>query len=229
MASRNQDRVGGALDFLNAGLPQLVERELKLGHGRNGWSTANQVTGHGMQRGGTELAPEWDAGSVIKVPWKSWNDVLGMFRCCGWQSGLARGTTHPPLTRPTPCRVDAIGYFGPRAPRCHGAMGAFAGGLPTPGLRGLPVRPVVSRAEHRDRGSRAMVTGALLASRPSSPVPSHGGDHDMPNGRVGRDTRANACRLSLVKSEPQGWGEPPSAPWANGRLPWPREGQGWGS
>ena len=164
MALSNHERIGKALAVLKGGLPEFVERKLRLVHGKNWWATIKQVTGPGMQRGGTEFSPEWDAGSVIKVPWKSWNDVFGVFGACGWQTGLARGTTHPPLTRPNLCRVDAMGYLGPRAPICHGAKGAFDGGLPAPSLGGLPVRPVVSRTEHRDRGSRAMVTGALLAS-----------------------------------------------------------------
>lgn len=77
MALSNHERIGKALDVLKAGLPQFVERELKLAHGRNWWATAKQVTGPGMQLGGTESAPEWDAGSVLKVLWECWNDVFG--------------------------------------------------------------------------------------------------------------------------------------------------------
>lgn len=77
MALSNHERIGKALDVLKVGLPQFVERELKSAHGKNWWATVKQITGPGMQVGGTEAAPEWDAGSVLKVLWECWNDVFG--------------------------------------------------------------------------------------------------------------------------------------------------------
>jgi len=77
MALSNHERIGKALDALKAGLPQFVERELKSAHGTKWWATVKQITGSGRQVGGTEAAPEWDAGSVLKVLWECWNDVFG--------------------------------------------------------------------------------------------------------------------------------------------------------
>ena len=77
MALSNHERIGKALDALKSGLPQFVERELKAAHGKNWWSTIKQITGPGMQMGGTEAAPEWDAGAVLKVLWEGWSDVFG--------------------------------------------------------------------------------------------------------------------------------------------------------
>lgn len=76
MAQSNHERIGKALETLKAGLPAFVERELKSAHGVKWWSTIKQITGAGMQVGGTEPAPEWDAGSVLKVLWECWNDVF---------------------------------------------------------------------------------------------------------------------------------------------------------
>ncbi len=77
MALSNHERIGKALDVLKSGLPQFVECELKSAHGKNWWATVKQITGPGMQVGGTEATPEWDAGSVLKVLWECWNDVFG--------------------------------------------------------------------------------------------------------------------------------------------------------
>ncbi|HRI16674.1 MAG TPA: Swt1 family HEPN domain-containing protein, partial [Verrucomicrobiota bacterium] len=77
MALSNHERIGKALDLLKEGLPAFVERELKSAHGTKWWATVKQITGPGMQVGGTEAAPEWDAGSVLKVLWECWNDVFG--------------------------------------------------------------------------------------------------------------------------------------------------------
>lgn len=77
MAMSNHERIGKALEALKAGLPPFVERELKSAHGKNWWGTVNQVTGPGMQVGGTEASPEWDAGAVLKVLWECWTDVFG--------------------------------------------------------------------------------------------------------------------------------------------------------
>lgn len=76
MAQSNHERIGKALETLKAGLPPFVERELKSAHGAKWWGTVKQVTGAGMQVGGAETAPEWDAGSVLKVMWECWNDVF---------------------------------------------------------------------------------------------------------------------------------------------------------
>jgi len=76
MAQSNHERIGKALETLKAGLPAFVERELKSAHGVKWWGTVKQITGAGMQVGGTEAAPEWDAGSVLKVLWECWNDIF---------------------------------------------------------------------------------------------------------------------------------------------------------
>lgn len=77
MSISNHERVGKALEILKTGLPPFVECELKSAHGKNWWATVKQITGPGMQVAGTEVAPEWDAGSVLKVLWECWNDVFG--------------------------------------------------------------------------------------------------------------------------------------------------------
>ncbi len=77
MALTNHERIGKALDLLKEGLPAFVECELKSAHGTKWWATVKQITGPGMQVGGTDSAPEWDAGSVLKVLWECWNDVFG--------------------------------------------------------------------------------------------------------------------------------------------------------
>src|SRR2546427_6659320 len=75
MALSNHERVGKALDVLKAGLPAFVERELKNAHGAKWWATVKQVVGPGIQVGGSEKAPDWDAAGLLRVLWESWNDV----------------------------------------------------------------------------------------------------------------------------------------------------------
>ena len=69
MALSNQERVGKALELLKAGLPAFVERELKNAHGTKWLATARIVVGPGIQLGGTEQAPGWDAAGLLRVMW----------------------------------------------------------------------------------------------------------------------------------------------------------------
>src|SRR5665213_3290728 len=77
MALSNHERVGKALEVLKAGLPAFVERELKSAHGTRWLATAKQVIGPGIQIGGTEQSPDWDAAGLLRVMWECWNDVFG--------------------------------------------------------------------------------------------------------------------------------------------------------
>ena len=77
MAQSNHERVGKALEVLKAGLPAFVERELKSAHGTKWLATAKQVLGPGIQIGGTEISPDWDAAGLLRVMWECWNDVFG--------------------------------------------------------------------------------------------------------------------------------------------------------
>ena len=77
MALSNHERVGKSLEVLKAGLPAYVERELKNAHGTNWLATAKQILGPGIQIGGTEKAPDWDAAGLLRVMWECWNDIFG--------------------------------------------------------------------------------------------------------------------------------------------------------
>ena len=76
MAITNRDRVGKAMDFLQAGLAPFVEREIATAHPPK--TTAARETLRYLDN--RELAmrpiPDWDAHALLLLLWKSWNAVF---------------------------------------------------------------------------------------------------------------------------------------------------------
>lgn len=76
MAVTNQERVGRALDLLNAGLAAFVEREIdaavKAGAAR--MDTIRRFAEAPMLA--KKAVSEWDAAGLLKLMWESWNDVF---------------------------------------------------------------------------------------------------------------------------------------------------------
>ena len=76
MAVTNQERVGRALDLLNAGLAAFVERQIdaavKAGAARMG--TIRRCAEAPMLA--KKAVSEWDAAGLLKLMWESWNDVF---------------------------------------------------------------------------------------------------------------------------------------------------------
>ncbi|MGB9625312.1 MAG: Swt1 family HEPN domain-containing protein [Phycisphaerae bacterium] len=75
MAITNHERVGKALELLNAGLKPFVERELKAALGEK-WEEAARE-GQREDRSGRK-APKlhWDTQTLLGVMWNHWNDVF---------------------------------------------------------------------------------------------------------------------------------------------------------
>ncbi|MFH1924706.1 MAG: Swt1 family HEPN domain-containing protein [Planctomycetota bacterium] len=76
MAITNRDRVGKALDLLNAGLVPFVERELKSVHGDKWEEIARE--GQPPERGKKRKAakPHMDTHALLAVMWNEWNRVF---------------------------------------------------------------------------------------------------------------------------------------------------------
>jgi hypothetical protein len=77
MAQSNHERVGKALDQLNAGVRPFIEREMQAVHGERWLEMAQQglrsdrVPG---QRGRSQ--PNWDTQALLAVMWDQWNVVF---------------------------------------------------------------------------------------------------------------------------------------------------------
>lgn len=76
MAITNHERIGKALEVLNAGLQPFVERELKGAHGEERFEKAKNLVGRNQLQG-TPESPQWDTASLLRVVWETWNEVFG--------------------------------------------------------------------------------------------------------------------------------------------------------
>jgi hypothetical protein len=75
MAQSNHERVGKALDLLNAGLKPFVERELQATLGKDWVAQAGLLpVGPGAGKKGKE--PHLDTQALLSVMWDRWNDVF---------------------------------------------------------------------------------------------------------------------------------------------------------
>src|SRR4030042_4769818 len=74
MAVSNRERVGKALELLNAGLKPFVERELKAVHG-NKWLDAAQ---EGLREDRITITKgmKWDTQALLAIIWNQWNSVF---------------------------------------------------------------------------------------------------------------------------------------------------------
>ena len=76
MAMSNQERVGKAMDRLRMGLAPFVEREAQSA------IEAGTVRMDAVRRFAQDPMPgnkpivQWDVGSLLKLMWETWNDVL---------------------------------------------------------------------------------------------------------------------------------------------------------
>lgn len=75
MSMTNRERVGKALDLLQAGLSPFVEREFKAAFGDE--PTAELARYLGEDRiNSRKSVQQWDTGTLLKVIWESWNEVF---------------------------------------------------------------------------------------------------------------------------------------------------------
>jgi len=75
MALSNLQRVGAALDLLNAGLIPFVERELKVSLG-DSWLEAVKDGLHPDQFPKKDKGIRWDTLALLNVLWKQWNSAF---------------------------------------------------------------------------------------------------------------------------------------------------------
>ncbi|MCX6842110.1 MAG: Swt1 family HEPN domain-containing protein [candidate division WOR-3 bacterium] len=75
MALSNHQRVGAALDLLNAGLVSFVERELKTALGE-AWIEAVKDSLHQDQFPKKGKGVKWDTQALLMVMWDQWNSVF---------------------------------------------------------------------------------------------------------------------------------------------------------
>jgi len=75
MAITNHERIGKALELLNAALVPFIEREMKITHGDK-W--ADVVKMHVSNDGAPKkkAAVHWDTQNILSVMWGQWNDVF---------------------------------------------------------------------------------------------------------------------------------------------------------
>jgi len=78
MAITNHERVGKALELLNAGLSPYVERELKAAHGER-WMEVVSQSFKDEKRAGKKKGQgvHWDTQTLLHVLWDQWNLVFG--------------------------------------------------------------------------------------------------------------------------------------------------------
>lgn len=75
MALTNHERVGKALELLNAGLRPFVERELQAAHGKD-WVAQSGLLDPPAPAGKKSKEPRLDAHALLGVMWDQWNDVF---------------------------------------------------------------------------------------------------------------------------------------------------------
>lgn len=76
MAISNRERVGKALDLLNAGLLPFVERELREVHGDKWEEVAREGQPPERNKGKKATKPQLDAQALLAVMWNQWNQVF---------------------------------------------------------------------------------------------------------------------------------------------------------
>ena len=76
MAITNHERVGKALDLLNAGLRPFVERELKATYKDRWTETARPSFPNWQQTGKNAAELNWDTQALLSVMWDLWNDCF---------------------------------------------------------------------------------------------------------------------------------------------------------
>jgi hypothetical protein len=76
MAITNHERVGKALELLNAGLRPFVERELKATYKDRWTETARPSFPNWQQTGKTPAQLNWDTQALLSVMWDLWNDCF---------------------------------------------------------------------------------------------------------------------------------------------------------
>ncbi|HMA35033.1 MAG TPA: Swt1 family HEPN domain-containing protein [Chloroflexia bacterium] len=76
MAQTNHERVGKALDLLNAGLKPFILRELQTVHGERAADAAR--TSLALARGplGSSEQAGWDTQALLQIMWDQWNSVF---------------------------------------------------------------------------------------------------------------------------------------------------------
>ena len=75
MAITNHERVGKALEQLNAGLQPFVERELKASY-KDKWVEAARPSFPNWQQTGRPAALNWDTQALLSTMWELWNDCF---------------------------------------------------------------------------------------------------------------------------------------------------------
>ncbi len=75
MAITNHERVGKALEQLNAGLQPFVERELKASY-KDKWVDAARPSFPNWQQTGKPASLNWDTQALLAVMWELWNDCF---------------------------------------------------------------------------------------------------------------------------------------------------------
>lgn len=75
MAITNHERVGKALEHLNAGLQPFVERELKSTY-KDKWVDAARPSFPNWQQTGKPESLNWDTQALLSVMWDLWNDCF---------------------------------------------------------------------------------------------------------------------------------------------------------
>jgi hypothetical protein len=76
MAISNHDRIGKALELLNAGLRPFVERELKATYKERWIETARPSFPNWQQTGKAATQLNWDSQALLSVMWDLWNDCF---------------------------------------------------------------------------------------------------------------------------------------------------------
>lgn len=75
MAITNHERVGKALELLKIGLRPFIEREFKNSYGDGSSVKIERFIGDDLLNARKPIA-EWDAASLLKLMWESWNEVF---------------------------------------------------------------------------------------------------------------------------------------------------------
>ncbi|MEW6213264.1 MAG: Swt1 family HEPN domain-containing protein, partial [Acidobacteriota bacterium] len=75
MATSNRERIGKALEVLNAGLQPFIEREMQAALGDRWEEEARSATGD--ERKPSRKSKTWDTHALLSVMWNQWNAVFG--------------------------------------------------------------------------------------------------------------------------------------------------------
>lgn len=75
MAITNHERVGKAMELLKGGLAPFIEREFKNSFQSHAQEQARAILGDDRINSAKPMAA-WDAASLLKVMWDSWNEVF---------------------------------------------------------------------------------------------------------------------------------------------------------